>query len=398
MFGPAALARDFAPAVAEALARLAEAAGAPPDQTRGLPPALYTEQEILRLEEERIFAREWHCAGLAAELPKAGDYLTFAIGRQPIFIMRGEDGGMRAFANVCRHRMATLLTGQGNCGRIICPYHAWTYDLNGRLVAAAHMERTPGFDKSAVRLAEIRCETWEGWVYVSLDPAIESIATRLAPLRELVARYRMAGYVPVARQDLLWRTNWKLLVENFMEGYHLPVLHRRTVGAWFPADETKFFDRVHDGFTGQTFVKSEDAIYGRAHAANNVLTGHWRYTSVMPTVYPAHMYVLAPDHFWYLSLQPENVGQLRVRFGLALAPEVLAAMVDRQRDIDDMVGFFDRVNDEDRAIVEGLFRNAQSPLASQNRQSWLEREIHHFQGYLARRLCGADARPRAAAQ
>ena len=108
----------------------------------------------------------------------------------------------------------------------------------------------------------------------------------------------------------------------------------------------------------------------------------------MPTVYPTHMYVLAPDHLWYLSLRPRSVGEVDVRFGIALAPEVVDALENGEEFTQELVAFFDRVNDEDRVVVEAIYRNTQAPLARPGSQSWLEREVHDFIGYLARRLAG----------
>jgi phenylpropionate dioxygenase-like ring-hydroxylating dioxygenase large terminal subunit len=101
-----------------------------------------------------------------------------------------------------------------------------------------------------------------------------------------VGRYGAAEYVSIATQDFVWRTNWKLLTENFMESYHLPVAHRKTLGSWLPLDDVEFPSEVHDAFTYETFTKDESARYGRAHPANTRLEGRWRFTSVMPTVYP----------------------------------------------------------------------------------------------------------------
>ena len=368
------------------LAELSRLAKGPLTEATAMPPGLYHDPAIFAREREKLFARGWLCAGLAAEIPKPGDYLSFSINDQPVMVIRGEDDRIRALANVCRHRMMRLVEGRGSCSRIVCPYHAWTYGLNGQLLAAPHMKRTPGFEPRELRLAEIRSEVWEGWIYVTLDPAAQSLAAQLAPLHEMVAPYDMAGYLSIATQDHVWNTNWKLLTENFMEGYHLPVTHRRTVGAWFPAEETEFPLESHAAFTLQTFTKTEGATYGRAHPANTRLTGRQRFTSVMPTVFPTHMYVLAPDHLWYLSLRPKSVGEVHVRFGAALAPEVMAGLNDREGFVGELVDFFDRVNAEDRGVVEGLYEGTGAPLARPGRLSWLEREIHDFMGYLDRGL------------
>lgn len=368
------------------LAQLSRLAKGPLSEATAMPPGLYHDPGIFALERDRLFARGWLCVGLAAEIPKTGDYLTFSINDQPVLVIRGEDGRIRALGNVCRHRMMRLVEGRGSCSRLVCPYHAWSYGLDGQLLAAPHMKRTPGFDPRQVHLAEIRCEIWQGWIYVTLDQEAESPETRLAALHDMVAPYDMAGYVPVAAQDHVWATNWKLLTENFMEGYHLPVTHRRTVGAWFPADDTEFPEASSPAFTFQTFTKTEDATYGRAHPANTRLEGRQRFTSVMPTVFPSHMYVLAPDHLWYLSLRPKSIGEVHVRFGAALAPEVMAGLNDREGFVAELIGFFDRVNAEDRVVVEGLYEGTGAPLAAPGRLSWLEREIHDFMGYLDRGL------------
>lgn len=351
-----------------------------------MPPALHTSPEIHALELERIFAKEWLCPGLAADIPEPGDYLTFEINDQPVFTIRSRDGTVRSFSNVCRHRMMVLLEGRGNRKKVVCPYHAWTYGLDGGLLGAGHMQRTENFDKRRFGLPEIRTEVWNGWIYITLNREAPPVAELLTPLAAVVDRYRMAGYIPVVQQDHVWNTNWKLLCENFMEGYHLPVAHRATVGAWFPVEDTGFPDQSFGAFTYQTFTKTETAKYGRAHPANAHLEGAWRYTSVMPTIFPTHMYVLAPDHFWYLSLRPNGVGQVHVRFGVALAPEVYHSLEDPDAEVTELVQFFDAVNAEDRAVVEGIYRGARAPLATSGPLSWLEREIHDFMGYLARRL------------
>jgi phenylpropionate dioxygenase-like ring-hydroxylating dioxygenase large terminal subunit len=373
----------------DALGTLAAVAAAPANQADTIPSVLYTSEQIHALELERIFAKEWVCPGLAADIPKAGDYLTFSIGDQPILVLRGKDGVVRSFSNVCLHRMMPLAEGRGSCGnKLVCPYHAWTYDTEGHVIGAGHMGgRDPLFDRKRYRLPELRTEIWQGWTYVTLNADAPAIADLLSPLLPVVGRYRMEGYIPVVHQDHVWKTNWKLLNENFMEGYHLPVAHKATVGAWFPVEDTEFPAETYDAFTYQTFTKDENARYGRAHASNTTLDDKWRHTSILPTIFPGHMYVLAPDHLWYLSLRPRGVGEVQLRFGVALAPEVHAALGDKRDTwVKELVDFFDRVNAEDKLVVEGIFKGAQAPLASRGPLSWLEREIHDFARYLAKRL------------
>lgn len=372
------------------LNHLKSGADGPMAQATGAQPAFYRDAGIAALELEKIWTKDWVCPGFAAELQKAGDYMTFSIGDEPVFTARDGDGNIRSFSNICRHRMMILLEGSGNSKRVVCPYHAWTYALNGDLIGAGHMERSEGFDKKDHCLPEIRTEIWNGWIYVTLNPDARPVAELLADLEPVVADYGMGNYVPVLKEDHHWQTNWKLLTENYMEGYHLPVAHKKTVGAWLEVDETKFPVTPNTNFTYQTFEKSGDATYGTAHPNNTQLKGDARVTSIMPTVFPSHMYVLAPDHCWYLSLRPDGVGQVHVRFGVSIAPEVDAVLDGAERDawIKELTTFFEHVNEEDRGVVEGIYAGSAASLAAPGPLSWLEREIHDFQKYLSRRLNG----------
>jgi phenylpropionate dioxygenase-like ring-hydroxylating dioxygenase large terminal subunit len=374
--------------VDEVLTSLKKLAATPLEAATAPPKAIYTLPDITAHEMDRIFASEWLCAGRADELPNPGDYMAFECGAQPLIIIRGADGALSARSNICRHRMMRLVEGRGNTRKFTCPYHAWTYNLEGQLVGAAYMDRTTCFNKSDIQLPAVRCEEYLGWIYVCLDPDVEPVAHMLADLTEKLLPYNMQDYVTIFTEDHVWDTNWKCLTENFMEGYHLPVAHRDTVGGHFPVEETQFDERgSFPHFTSQLFVKTGTAPVGTAHPDNTSLTGKWRNISVMPTVFPSHMYVLAPDHLWYLALQPDGPGRTRIRYGAALAPEVLAAQSDPETYIAETKTFLDAVQLEDKNVVEGIFAGAKAPLSSPGPLSWLERENHEFTQYLARRLC-----------
>lgn len=381
--------KQDAPIVDALLTHLGKIASGSLGDATGADPALYWNADVATAEDQNIFRKDWVCPGLAAEIPNTGDYITYTIAGEPIYCIRDKTGAVKTYSNVCRHRMMQLLEGSGTTSRVVCPYHAWSYNLNGQLIGAGHMEYSNGFDKKKICLPEIRTEIWNGWIYVTLNPEAQSVSEALAPLNDVVSRYGMENYVPIVSEEHVWKTNWKLLTENFMEGYHLPVAHKATVGAWFAVKKTVFPKESHDSFTYQTFAKSGTATYGQAHPDNRTLTGEWRNTSVLPTVFPTHMYVLAPDHLWYLSLRPRGVGEVDIRFGVAIAPEVDAMLSyadERDAWITDLVSFFEHVNTEDRQVVEGIYAGSKSSFAVPGPLSWLEREIHDFQRYLARRL------------
>lgn len=370
------------------LAALADQAGKPFEKAMTAPPRLYNSPEIHALEQQRIFGRDWVSPGLAAAIPEPGDYLTYSVAQQPIIVIRGKDGAIRSFSNICRHRMMVLLEGCGNVKRILCPYHAWNYDLEGRLIGAGHMERTEGFDKADFCLPEIRTEVWNGWIYVTLNADAPPIAEVLAPVLPHVTAYDMAGYVPIIQQDHVWKTNWKLVVENFTESYHGPVVHGTTVAVGAPPIETEFVEGDFDCFSFSFFPRTEAIRYGHAHPDNTRLEGRWRYTTVLFKLFPNQLMSLAPDLFWYLLLDPKGEGEVAIRFGVALAPERYAALEDPAALVADFVPFFEQVNNEDRTVVEGIYRGSLGPLAASGPFSWLEREIHNFMGYLSRRLNG----------
>ncbi len=375
------------------LTQLASLARLPLEQAHAMPPEVYTSDSFVELERERIFRSGWVCAGRTNSLRKPGDYFCFEVDSQPVFIIRQKKGGFSAFANVCRHRMMTLLEGRGKCKRIVCPYHAWTYDVSGELVNAPHMDSRPEFDKSTLGLHPVRLEVWHGWIYLTLNQDAPSVETILENLSPLVAPYQMEHYVQILEEDHVWNTNWKQLTENFMEGYHLPVAHKATVGGYFPVEATQFAAVSSPGFTYQFFEKTTDAPVGTAHPDNTSLRGKQRVTSVMPTVFPSHMYVLAPDHLWYLSLQPKGADQVRIRYGIAMAPEVMDTCDDPEKLIAETAAFLAKVNEEDRVVVEGIHKGAKAPLSSSGPLCWLERENHEFAQYLAAQLCdGAEDR------
>ena len=351
-----------------------------------MPPSVYTDAGFGERELERIFRREWICVGRAGGVAKPGDYLTYQVAGQPIAVIRGRDGELRAFSNVCLHRMSTLLEGAGNARAIVCPYHAWTYNLDGTLRAAPHMHKTTGFCKAAYRLPAIRCEAWRGWLYVTLNADVEAVSARLAPLDDPIADYAMEGYVETFREEHVWDTNWKVLAENFMESYHLPMLHWGTVGAHSKVDDMAC-PPGYPTFNYHWITKQASLPIGNAHPDNDRLRGRgrWRQTAALITVYPSHLITLTPGYFWYLVVHPRGVGRVHITYGGGLAPEYLDA-ADAAANIGALKTLLDAVNDEDRRGVEAVYRGMRAGLAKGGHLSYLERPIYDFAQYLARQL------------
>jgi choline monooxygenase len=355
----------------------------PFDNARAMPPRVYTSDAFLALEQREIFRKEWLCVGRASVLSQPGDYLTAQIDGQPVVVLRGEDGELRGLSNVCLHRMSVLLEGRGNVRRIVCPYHAWNYTLDGSLAGAPMMDRQAGFCKESYRLPSIRCETWQGWIYVTLDPDVPPVATQLAELTQLIEPYGMSNYVETFHEEHVWDTNWKILAENFMESYHLPMLHRATVGPHSRLDEMEC-PPGHAAFNYHWITKEATLPIGNAHPDNTRLQGHWRRTTALLAIYPTHLVTLTPGYFWYLVLQPRGVGQVHIQFGGGLSPE----FIDDPKAGEYMATLktlLDEVNAEDRRGVEAVFRGVHAPLAKPGNLSHLERPNYDFARYLAQR-------------
>ncbi|MCR8923148.1 Rieske 2Fe-2S domain-containing protein [Dasania sp. GY-MA-18] len=356
-------------------------------KAHSLSPQAYTSQAFNQLELEKIFRTDWICIGRSCELPEAGDYLTSEIAEQPIYTIRNADNEIRSYSNVCLHRLMVLLEGKGKQTRpIVCPYHAWTYQTDGQLVRGPEMHCREGFDPSEHRLPEVRTELWEGWIYVTLNDDASAISDQLEPLREILAPYHMENYVQITQSDSTWDTNWKCLAENFMESYHLPRAHRGTIGPISPlADMEMTPGTEHFNYH---LIRKKEGVAGIAHPDNTALTGQWRNTTVLASIYPSHLIAVAPDYFWYLSLQPKGVDKVQVRYGVSIAPEVLAEKTeeDKKDFIEKTISFFNSVNEEDKLVVEGIFRGAKGMLSGGGPLCRLEESNLEFYQYLARKL------------
>src|SRR6266536_115966 len=209
-----------------------------------LPPRVFHDPAVFAFERERWFARDWLCVGRTEDVAAMGEYLLAEPGGESVLVVRGADGGLRAFRNVCRHRGSTLV--EEPCGRlakILCPYHAWIYDLDGSLRYARHTEDIAGFDPAGYGLLPVRCEAWQGFVFVSLDAAAPPLPAALGDLPAHLARFDLAALRRVRRTSYDVAANWKVIAENYSECYHCPGVHpqlnrlsRYDTGADFAAD------------------------------------------------------------------------------------------------------------------------------------------------------------------
>ena len=303
-----------------------------------------------------------------------------------MFAVRQKDESIRAFANVCVHRGAQLLTGDGHVSRISCPYHSWTYDLDGQLIGAPFMDKTDGFKPGDYALRPLACQTWEGFVYVSLNADPKPVATQLAGLTKLIGDYRISDYIPVFAKEESWEANWKCLVENFMDSYHIHRVHKESFGQYGSfEDDTRLFSGG-DAFTYHYVQEDENHDAAEAHPDNTWLKGEDRNRTYLINIFPGQVIQLQPDMLWYLSILPDGVDRLTIRWAVSIPREILAGAANRQDVIDETLELLHQVNSEDQPIVQNVFASTRSPHAVQGPLSYLERNLWDFGRYLARKL------------
>ena len=207
----------------------------------------YTHKDFFKKERNGVLTQTWQYAGHVSQLKEVGDYFTFRIAGENLFCIRLKDGSIRAYYNVCQHRAHELVSGSGNCRTIVCPYHAWTYALNGQLLTGPNLSSVPGFDKSKICLMSVKLENFHGFLFANLDP--ES-----APMDDWFPRVRteLLEYVPHIAQlkpyrviNFIEKCNWKVAVENYSECYHCKFNHKSISSGVF---RTETYDIQPQGF------------------------------------------------------------------------------------------------------------------------------------------------------
>ena len=192
-----------------------------------LPARLYRDPDTFQRERTAVFARGWQFLGHEQEAPAAGDYIASDVAGWPVVVVRGADGTLRGFHNVCRHRAGPLAAdGHGNCGgELVCRYHGWRYALDGRLRSAVDFGPAEGFDPREFGLHPVEVQTWRGFVFVNLDRAAPPLAELVAPLERLFAERGVTFAPATLRRSHDLACNWKTYVENYLEGYHIAAVH-----------------------------------------------------------------------------------------------------------------------------------------------------------------------------
>jgi Rieske 2Fe-2S family protein len=359
-----------------------------------LPPQAYGDPDVLQWEWEHLFEGSWVCVGREEHFPGKGDFETVPVGRESILVVRGGDGVVRAFFNVCQHRGTRLVmdAAGSELDRIVCPYHSWTYGTDGRLVAAEHT-REETFDRAGAGLSPVAVDLFAGWVFVNVSGDAPPLLQYLEDLVPRIARVRPQDLRACERREYEVAANWKLLTENFQECYHCPTIHPELVqvtpyrsgsdepsrGPWLGGPMELSPGCTTMSMTGRT---SRPPIPGTGEADRRLVF----YYSLLPNLWMS----LHPDYVMTHTITPLAPDRTRVVCEWLFHPD---AADGPDFDPGDAVEFWDLVNRQDWSAVERVQLGVGSRGFRGGHFSTMEGTVHQMSALLARSyLLGRVAR------
>ena len=347
---------------------------------RLLPPRVFHEPDILAFEQEHWFGRDWLCVGREEDAESRGEYFLATVAGESLIVVRGPDAGLRAFYNVCRHRGSQIL--EEPAGRVVrfqCPYHAWVYDLEGRLARAAQTDDLVDFEPAENSLTPARCETWQGFVFVSLEPAAPPLRDHLRDLPGHFERFDLAALRRVRRITYDVAANWKAIGENYSECYHCPGVHPQ-LNRLTPYDVGRDFlsDGPWKGGYMELVERAETmSVDGLAHGRPPIagMTADNRRRIYYYIVWPNLLISLHPDYLMTHQVWPVEPGRSVVHCDWFFEPSTMAhAAFDPSGVID----FWDLTNRQDWHVCELQQRGTASRAYTPGRYSGIEDAVHAF--------------------
>lgn len=334
-----------------------------------LPAEVYLEPELLAREKTSLFGKTWQIVGRRDQVGNAGDYFTTELLGEPLLIVRASDGILRGFYNVCRHRAGPPAEGCGSRKVFRCGYHGWTYGLDGRLLNAPEMEGTENFDHSQFGLQPIAIAEWGAWVFANLDSQAEPLLASLRELPEQAGKFQLEKLKLVERRDYIMECNWKVYIDNFLEGYHLPSVHpslnRELDYGQYVTETFEFHSRQSSPIRGPENEKNVQRRYALASGDQ-----------------AAEYFWIFPN--WMLNCYPDNVS---LNIVLPLATERCVAIFEwyfpqevlKTEAPAATIRFSDEIQIEDGHICEVVHRNLKSRSYRRGRFSARqEKGVHQF--------------------
>jgi choline monooxygenase len=333
----------------------------------------YTDPRALEREKAKIFSRTWQLVGRSEQVRAPGQFFTAQVGDEPVLVVRGTDERLRAFSNVCRHRAGPVAEGCGARKSFRCGYHGWTYALDGRLVHTPEFDRVEEFEAEKNCLPEFRVETWDALVFVNLDREAAPLSETLEDLPGRVGSHNPGDMRLAARRDWFVNCNWKVYVDNYLEGYHIPIVHpalnRELDYKEYRTETRRFYSIQHSP------IRKESATRLKVdeQAGQNEAQYFWIFPNLMLNVYP--------DNYSTNLIVPLGAERTLTIFEWYFPdPEVEATKEAVRRTVE----FSDEIQLEDINICEAVQRGLRSRTYGRGRYS-VRREngVHHFHGLLS---------------
>jgi phenylpropionate dioxygenase-like ring-hydroxylating dioxygenase large terminal subunit len=344
-----------------------------------IPTGRYTDPAFYELERARVFARTWLFVGHESEWPASGSYRLTSRSGAPIVVVRGEDGVLRAFYNACRHRGAPVTRDEcGTARRLTCQYHSWSYGTDGTLKSVPDARSFVGLDKDALALEPVRCEIWDGWVFINEDPDGEPLIDFLGPVAEQMSEIDGPAMRAVGTQVHHLECNWKLMVDAFLEVYHVRTVHpdnaailyndQATTVTMLPNGHSRLTVEKHDALRDFPMVSDEHD--------NPAVPLLWRQTSTSFGIFPNLVVPMDTGAFTFLCMWPtsDTTTDLELRW---YAPAWQGDEVPQEH-LDRMT-LFETVMSQDKANMAPIQASISSPGARPFQLGWHERLIHHFE-------------------
>jgi choline monooxygenase len=347
----------------------------PIERAQTIPASWYTTPAFFNFERDKLFPNEWLYVGHVSQLPHAGDHIVETAAGQPIIVVRNAHGELRAFYNVCRHRAGPLATHNG-CGArmLMCQYHGWTYTLNGQLRGVPHWDRVDLFDKQDYGLLPVNLAVWEGLLFVCLAESPQrSIETITADIRERIAPVTLADKRFFKRISYSIACNWKTYIDNYLEGYHVPIVHPELNKLY---DYAQVTSHLHNHYSLQYYPLSEQAINGNYGVAAS--------SAYYYCLFPNLLINIVGNRMQTNLIQPIDVGHCLVHFDYFYddveSPEALRSIAADMHTAD-------LVQHEDAEICEHVQRGLASNAYRTGRFSVQREEcVYHFQCLLKQTL------------
>ena len=349
-----------------------------------MPGAVYSSNEIYREERERIFLRSWLCVGRAEEIPGPGDYYASRVMEEPFVVVRNANHDIRAFSNSCRHRGVEVVRGRGSAKQFSCPYHAWTYDLNGKLLGAPQMRESRA-DLGQCALPALAVEIWQGWVFINFDPDAEPLGTAIADFADEFGFLRHDQ----CRLGNLFSTeldcNWKFVVENLMDVYHVGTVHGQSFGKRYresPEDhEFKLWGNGGFGFhfRAAPLTPEGESLLGPMPSVADREADFACLGFIAPNInFSARWDSMRFWVTWPVSAQRSQL------LAYTLFPEGAFADPHFSEKVDRYIAFLTEFVDEDREMMESLQNGSTASRFDPGPMARLEQPIHHaIRHYLA---------------